>query len=344
MKIKIRMKIKSKGTYTPASICLPQYVFFCFHGEAMTWKDFFDRLGMNGTQWQWRIMRWQRQWEEWKAGMGAGRRPEGARKFKFCESCGAMLEPADTKCVRCGARAPRWMAWRIKRIAGLVLPSWCPVSTLILVANIANFALVAALYGMRALVSPSIEVLVGMGALVPPIALQGAWWQIITYGYLHIGLLHIGFNMFALSQVGPVLEERIGGARFYTLYTLSLVGGAVADLLLRGGVFIVIAGASGALFGLIGFGVAQGHFAGGQGGRLQRDFFLRWAVYGFVFGFLIGADNIAHMGGFIAGALMGFLIEKERRMRDRLVPIWRLLAWLLCGATLTAFAGLWLSK
>lgn len=310
----------------------------------MSWKDFFDRLGMNGTQWQWRIMRWQRRWEEWKAGWGSGRRPEGARRFKFCESCGAMLEPADTKCLRCGARAPRWLAWRIKRVAGLVLPSWCPVSTLILLANIVNFAVVAALYGLRAVLSPTVPVLMDMGALVPPQALRGEWWQVITYGYLHIGLLHIGFNMFALSQVGPVLEERIGGARFFVLYTLALAGGAAADLLLRGQVFIVVAGASGALFGLIGFGMAQGHFAGGAGGRMQRDFFLRWALYGFLFGFLIGADNIAHMGGFIPGAVLGFVVEKERRLRGRLTPAWRVLAWLLLAATAAAFGALILSK
>jgi len=305
----------------------------------MDWKRFFDSLGMDGTRWQWRIIRWERQFQEWRDSARPAR-PVGARQFKFCDKCGAMLEKNDRVCPRCQARAPRWMAWKIKRTLGLVLPSWCPAATLILIANLANFAAVMALFGMSNLFHPTSEMLVRMGALVPPVALQGAWWQLITYGYLHIGLMHIGFNMFALSQVGPVLEEQVGGARFFVVYTLTLIGGAAADLVMRGQSMIIVAGASGALFGLIGFGMSYAHFYGGRNGQFQRNFFLRWAIYGFIFGVLIGADNIAHFGGFIVGAVLGYVVERERLARDRWTGVWKMAAWAMALLTIAAFSAL----
>lgn len=300
---------------------------------------------LNRTQWHWRLYQWQRRFENWKAGLAAGRQPSGVKQFKFCAKCGAMLERDDAACIRCGARAPRWFAWRIQRMLGLIMPTWGAASGILVAANIVNFAAVAAIYGFRAILSPPGGALLEMGALVPPLVLQGGeWWRVITYGYLHIGLMHIGFNMFALTQVGPVLEDQVGSARFFVLYTLALIGGAAADLLLRGRLHLLIAGASGALFGLIGFGMSYGHFSGGYGGRVQRDFFLRWALYGFVFGFLIGADNIAHMGGFVTGAALGFVIERERSLRVRLDPVWAAAAWILAAATAGAFAWMVVAK
>ena len=306
----------------------------------MDWKRFFDGLGMNGTHWQWRMMKMERRLQEWRDSVRPAR-PAGAKQFKFCDNCGAMLEKNEKICPRCEAKAPSWSGWKLRRTIGLVLPSWCPVSMLIIFANLAGWLALGFFFGMKNMFAPRIDVLVRMGALVPPMALHGQWWQVITYGYLHIGLWHIGFNMFALSQVGPVIEERIGAARFFVLYTLTLMGGAFADLLLRGSVPITIAGASGALFGLIGFGVAYGYFSGGRGGKMQASFFGRWALYGFVFGFLIGADNIAHGGGFITGAAMGYIIQKEGELQASGAGVlWKILAVALAVLTVAAYVAL----
>ena len=83
--------------------------------------------------------------------------------------------------------------------------------------------------------------------------------------------------------------------------------------------------------------MSYAHFYGGFAGRMQRDFFLRWAVYGFVFGLLVGADNIAHAGGLVAGAFLGFLVERERVHREKLDPLWNALAALCAAATVGAF-------
>ncbi len=260
----------------------------------MNWKEFFDRLGMNGTWWQWRILRWQ----------------ERRREESFWSAC------------------------------SLFMPAWLTVSNALLALNLLNLLTVLALFGTENLLRPDRLMLYRMGALDPFLFRQGEYWRIVTYAFLHIGLLHIAFNMIALSQIGPALERLVGAARLFTVYMLSLLGGGWADILVRGPVPMLIAGASGALFGLIGFGMSYAHFYGGAAGRAQRNFFLQWAAYGFLFGLLVRADNICHLGGFITGAVAGFLVERERSRAERLAPAWRLLALALAVALVAAFGWL----
>ena len=159
-----------------------------------------------------------------------------------------------------------------------------------------------------------------------------------------MGLMHIAINMIALLQVGPVLERDVGAARFLSVYLLALICGGVADLLVRGPVVMLIAGASGALFGLIGFGMTYAHFYGGPAGIARRNFFLQWAMYGFVFGFIVRADNICHLGGFLVGALCGFLVERERRNAERFTAVWRGIATVLSLVSLAAFVWMFLAR
>lgn len=80
---------------------------------------------------------------------------------------------------------------------------------------------------------------------------DGAWWQILTSGFLHIGPVHLAFNMIALWVIGRDLEQVLGSLRFLTVYLVSLLGGSLAVLLLEDPVSRT-AGASGAVFGLMG--------------------------------------------------------------------------------------------
>lgn len=216
-------------------------------------------------------------------------------------------------------------------------PAWLTTTNALLALNAVNLLAAMALFGASNLFRPDSWMLYRMGALDPMLFLHGEYWRIVTYGFLHIGLLHIGFNMVALNQVGPVLERQVGSARVFSVYMLALLGGGLADILLRGPTSMLIAGASGALFGLIGFGMSYAHFYGGAAGRAQRNFFLQWAAYGFLFGLLIRADNICHLGGFITGACAGFLVERERANAERFAPIWRALALFLAGLIVFAF-------
>ena len=310
----------------------------------MDWKNFFDRLGLNGVAWQWRIIRWQNAWENRKAQWRGGRQ-QVVYRHKVCPHCGALVDRHDATCMRCGTAVGSWRGQVLLRALGLVLPAWCPVTALLLAANIAWFALTVILFGLRGLIQPSNETLWKMGALVPWLFWHGEFWRLITYGYQHGGIIHILFNMLTLSQIGPFLERQLGGRRFFAVYTLALICGGVADVLIRGAAVTTIVGASGALFGLIGLGMSYAHFYGGPVGLEQRNFFLKWAVYGFLFGYYVGADNIAHAGGFVVGAALGWLLAREQRSRRAPQErIWNVTAYALAVLTLAAFVWMALDR
>lgn len=226
------------------------------------------------------------------------------------------------------------------RRLGFFRPRWVPLANLLVGANLAYTLVAMALFGAHQLFQPDSEMLYRMGALVPAAFWQGDYWRAITYGFLHIGAIHLAFNMIALSQVGPAIESEIGSARFFAAYLLSVLGGAAAEVFVRGPAVIIISGASGAIFGLVGFGISYSHFYGGSAGRAQRNFFLQWAVYAFLFGLLVGAAHLCHLGGLVTGAICGFLVERERRYRDIITPIWVVLSILLGVATLVSFGWL----
>jgi membrane associated rhomboid family serine protease len=305
----------------------------------MDFFGFLESLGFNTTRLRWRVYRWQNAREARREEAVARSRAAPLRALP-CDACGALVDASVRRCPYCSARLGSPGARLLKRRLALVLPSWHPVGSVLLAANGLGLLAGLAAFGPAFLRHPSREALFRLGALIPHAVDLGQWWRVLTYGYLHIGLVHFGFNMMALTQVAPFLEREVGSRRILTVYTLALLGAAGADLLLRAGSMTVIAGASGGLFGLIGFGTSYAHFYGGPLGRAQRDFFLRWAAYGFVFGLATGADNIAHGGGFVSGALLGWAVERERRLGNRLNPLWTLAAVLCALATLAAFAAM----
>jgi rhomboid protease GluP len=301
----------------------------------MNWKEFFDSLGMNGTRWQWRILRWQERWEARKT-VARQKRGQVTYAHKFC-SCGALMDRNDRECPRCGKRAPSWRLQVISRAIGLVMPAGRAVTSALLSVNAIAFFLLLIQGGSRALFTPDLQMLARMGGLVLSLLPEGGQARLITYGYLHFGLLHFAFNMLVLSQVGPLLEREIGKARFFTLYTLALVGGGLARYAVSGPIPTIVVGASGALFGLIGFGMAYAHSIGTTAALEMRNFFVRWALYGFLFGFVVGADNVAHFGGFVVGAALGWIMERERVQGERYAAIWTSAATVSAVLTVTAF-------
>ncbi|MGV0791961.1 rhomboid family intramembrane serine protease [Mycolicibacterium sp. XJ1819] len=131
---------------------------------------------------------------------------------------------------------------------------------------------------------------------------DGQLYRLLTSAFLHYGLTHILFNMWALYVVGPPLEAALGRLRFTALYFISALGGSVLVYLLSS-LGALTAGASGAVFGLFGATFVVGR-------RLNLD--VRWVVaiiaINLVFTFLIpliSSHNISwqgHIGGLITGA------------------------------------------
>lgn len=148
-------------------------------------------------------------------------------------------------------------------------------------------------------------------SLYGPAVAEGEWYRIVTSGFLHAGLLHLGFNMFALYVIGQLLEPALGTPRFLAVYFASLLAGSFGALLLDPNVFTV--GASGAVFGIFGatMVIARGRGMNQLAGQLGL-----LLVFNLVFTF--AARNISvgsHLGGLAAGLLCAVVIVAAERGR-----------------------------
>ncbi len=155
--------------------------------------------------------------------------------------------------------------------------------------------------------SVSTEVLIAFGAKVNLLIAAGQFWRLITANFLHVSLLHLAFNSYALWQLGPEVERLYGPRRFWVIYLLTGVFGATASYAWGGA---LSAGASGAIFGLV--GVLLAYFLRhralfGQRGRAYLSNMLFIVVINLFIGFSSpGIDNWGHIGGLVAGFLLGY--------------------------------------
>src|SRR4029453_285948 len=178
-----------------------------------------------------------------------------------------------------------------------------PVATWTLLGINSLMLLVAALLSGSAfgLLDPSARALCRLGALnAAAIAESGQWWRLLTVMVLHGGLLHWAFNSWALWAFGPVLEGLLGRARFVALYVGTGLVGAGASFAFNQTTLGV--GASGAIFGLLGALVAyffRRRKAGGQ--APLQNLLLVLLLNLFIASRPPSIDNLAHIGGFLAG-------------------------------------------
>ena len=147
------------------------------------------------------------------------------------------------------------------------------------------------------------------GALFGPFVAQGDWWRLITGGFLHANLLHLGMNMLILWLIGAPLEEMLGRARYTLLYFASLLAGSAGALLQAP--FVPTVGASGAIFGLFGALLVLEYFATGQivGGQAFGLIVIN-LIISFTF------NNISwggHIGGLVGGILGTLILARFGR-------------------------------
>ena len=178
----------------------------------------------------------------------------------------------------------------------------------LLIANVAIFFL--QMMGDR-----TISRILDQFVLVPNEVLTHPW-TVVTYMFLHGGLMHIGFNMFGLYIFGPRVEERLGGRRFLILYFLSGICGALLSLIFARNAQVI--GASGALFGVM---IAFAMFWPDV--QILLFFFLPMPVrvavilmavlslWSGVNGSRSGIADFAHLGGFLGGFLYIKWLEKR---------------------------------
>lgn len=160
------------------------------------------------------------------------------------------------------------------------------------------------------------EVLLDFGAMFGPLIAQGEYWRLLTAIFLHVGIAHLAFNGFALFIFGQLVERVYGHARFIIIYVVAGLAGSVASYLLNS--IAVAAGASGAIFGILGafaaYFVAQRDMLGAFGQRnLAAIAFL--AGLNLVYGFITpGIDNWAHLGGLAGGFAVGLALAPRFRV------------------------------
>jgi membrane associated rhomboid family serine protease len=139
---------------------------------------------------------------------------------------------------------------------------------------------------------------------------QGEWWRIITSAFFHLGPIHLAFNMYVLYLYGPIAEGMYGHIEYAAIYLLCAAGGSVLTILVDQTQFA--AGASGAIFGIIGllFVVSRRHHAVlGREARMIVGGVGSYLVFLLIFTFVV--PNISwtgHLGGLLVGVVLGFLL------------------------------------
>lgn len=170
--------------------------------------------------------------------------------------------------------------------------------------------------------SQSTDVLLLFGAQHNALVGQGEYYRLFTSMFIHIGIIHLAFNTWALYAIGQTLERFYGATRFLAIYLLSGLGGSLLSYALAPP--SVSAGASGAIFGLIGAEIAffyRHRRTFGQASQQQLRNLLMVAGINLVFGFTFpGINNYAHIGGLLFGAILGYFLAPEYRLSANFAP------------------------
>lgn len=204
-------------------------------------------------------------------------------------------------------------------------PAWqvAPATFVLMGINIAVFVLMV--FSHVSPTSPDVLHLVRWGANVgvaridpasPVIGvLAGQWWRLVTATFVHAGILHLALNMWCLYNLGILGESLLGGVGVVATYLATGVAGNLLSIAVNPSVIGV--GASGAVFGLAGVLIPLLSskllpFDPGEVKRLRRSVYY-FAFLNFALGFgsdmfrgPVQIDNMAHLGGFLGGIVLGF--------------------------------------
>lgn len=287
----------------------------------------------------------------------------------MCRSCGAIVGGGEKQCAVCGApvsgpgsvptTAPRALADReTVRFARAVLERPYKFTVVLLVANLFVFLLMWQSSGMtsQALWEFPEPVLLAYGAkLNVLIREQHQWWRLVTPMFVHVNLPHLLVNMYSLWVVGPYVEKLYGSAKFIVFWVLTGIAGVVASYLtvrpgipagaigrfLFKGVDVPSAGASGALFGLVGvlfvFGIKFRHelpegfkraFGTGMLPIILINLFIGYLGRGLI-------DNAAHVGGLVTGGALALAVNYRRPGEKSGIAV----AWKVLQIAMTAIVA-----
>jgi rhomboid protease GluP len=277
-------------------------------------------------KWQFKLNRLRNRWEAWKGGLRQTEQSLGA-ETKMCPSCRALVPRGNPSCPYCGQRLKVFGTGPTGKLIQRAMPGTVPVTGILVLMNFVMFIVEYAVGGQGILThlmsGPSQAATVRLGESIPLGYVIGThqYWRWVTACFLHANLLHIGFNMWALYDIGQLVESFYGGAKFLFFYMATGVIGYIVS----GYVGYFSLGASGAIFGILGvmiaYGVRRSHTSMGQ---QLRAVAVRWAAYALIIAFVIpGVDNAAHIGGLASGFVLGMLVGDDPPLTEAQISRWR---------------------
>ncbi len=176
------------------------------------------------------------------------------------------------------------------------------VTFLIMIVNFIIFALMELNGG-----SENTENLIRFGAVSAELVFENKeFYRMFTDMFVHIGFAHIASNSLSLYILGTRCEKYFGGVLFFIIYILSGVGASMGSILFTGG---LSAGASGAIFGIMGAMLTYSVINKKSMGDFSAYFMVIFSLVNIGAGFIMdGVDNAGHIGGFIMGILLSFIV------------------------------------
>src|SRR3954447_11149688 len=233
-----------------------------------------------------------------------------------CSNCGRSICPDCMTPTSVGMRCPECTKQKT-RVVRRAYAGGEPILTYTLIGvNVAAYiGEIATGAGVSGGIGGANSVL-GKAALHANLGANGDWWRIVTSGFMHYSFFHLLFNMYALYILGQLLEPAVGRLRFGLIYLVGLIGGSVGALILSPNAFT--AGASGAIFGLMGAAFVVMRNRGID--ALQSGLGI-WLGLNLLITFTISNISVGgHIGGLIGGTLAALaIVELPARVR---IPSW----------------------
>jgi membrane associated rhomboid family serine protease len=227
-----------------------------------------------------------------------------------CSNCGRPICPDCMTPTPVGMRCPECARQKTRVTRGVGEASFlarAPATLILIAINVAVF--LAEVAGGGGGLTPGGSSLIFDFGLFGPSVAEGEWYRLLTSGFLHASVFHIGFNMFALYFLGRILEPGIGTARFVGIYFASLFAGSLGAIVLSPDTLTI--GASGAIFGIFGatFVIARHRGIAGLASSVGIILVLNLL-------YTVGRPEISlggHVGGLVGGLLCALVIVAGER-------------------------------
>ena len=270
---------------------------------------------------------------------------------RMCPHCRAFITSNDRVCPYCNEKVG---ARSIDRrdpapLLGGLIPHAQFTTVIILLINFGLY-IATTVYSMRggndnAFMGLDLRTLVNFGAKYNALLAAGQWWRLVTAGFLHGGLLHIGMNSWVMFDVGAQVEQVYGASRMLVIYFVATICGFYLSAIWSSAVSV---GASAAIMGLIGAMIALSLHHRSALTAAIRGTYIRWVIYMLIIGLLPGlqVDNAAHIGGLAGGFGVAYLAGLPRWEGSRAEQLWRIASYVCILLTAVCFFEMyrWLTR